>query len=83
MKSAKVAISLPEQVLKAVEQGRRATGESRSEFFRRAIEKLLAQEAEAAKAREYILRYQEFPETALEVSETHMSARQALEQEPW
>ncbi|MFW6126413.1 MAG: ribbon-helix-helix protein, CopG family, partial [Chloroflexota bacterium] len=32
---AKVAISLPEEVLKAVEEQRIAHGESRSDFFRR------------------------------------------------
>ena len=43
-KSTKVAISLPERVLKAIEKERKARGESRSEFFRRAAEKLLKQE---------------------------------------
>ena len=32
-KSAKVAISLPENVLKAIEKERKVRGESRSEFF--------------------------------------------------
>lgn len=35
-KSAKVAISLPEHILKAIEKERKTRGESRSEFFRRA-----------------------------------------------
>ena len=37
-KSAKVAVSLPEDALEAVETKRKAKGESRSEFFRRAID---------------------------------------------
>ena len=41
MKSAKVAISLPEDALEAVETKWKAKGESRSEFFRRAIEMLV------------------------------------------
>ena len=36
-KSAKVAISLPEDVLEAVEAERKVKGESRSKFFRRAM----------------------------------------------
>ena len=36
-KTAKVAISLPEDILKVVEKERKARGESRSEFFRQAM----------------------------------------------
>ncbi len=46
-KSAKVAISLPEIVLRAVEKERKAKGESRSAFFRRAAERLLNQAHES------------------------------------
>lgn len=38
-KSAKVAISLPGDILEAVETERKAKGESRSQFFRRAAER--------------------------------------------
>ena len=47
-KSAKVAISLPEDVLEAVETERKAKGESRSQFFRQAIERLLKQERDSS-----------------------------------
>ena len=69
-KVAKVAISLPADVLKAVEAERKARGESRSEFFRRAVEKLLREERESAAVRDYVRGYREIPESAEEVEET-------------
>jgi metal-responsive CopG/Arc/MetJ family transcriptional regulator len=38
-KTSKIAISLPEEVLKAVEREREESGESRSQIFRRAQRK--------------------------------------------
>ena len=40
---AKIAISLPDEVLQAVEKERLASGQSRSEFFRNAVEAFLRQ----------------------------------------
>ncbi len=40
-KSAKVAISLPEDILEAVEMERKAKGENLSQFIQRVIERLL------------------------------------------
>jgi Arc/MetJ-type ribon-helix-helix transcriptional regulator len=45
-KTTKIAISLPEEVLDAVERERGESGESRSEFFRRAVEALLRRQRE-------------------------------------
>ena len=61
-KSTKVAISLPERVLQAIEKERKARGESRSEFFRRAAEKLLKQEHEFKAVEKYIQGYCSLPE---------------------
>lgn len=80
-KSAKVAISLPEDVLEAVETARKTKGESRSQFFRRAIERLLKQERDSSK--DYVRGYQEFPESAEEVEAIHRIGIAVLAEEPW
>ncbi len=82
-KSAKVAISLPEQVLKAVEKERKASGESRSEFFRRAVEKLLKQEQESRSIEKYVRSYRDIPESAEEVEAVHTTGAAILAREPW
>ena len=82
-KVAKVAISLPEDVLEAVEIERRAKGENRSQFFRRAVERLLKQERESLAAKDYIRGYQEMPESAEEVEAAHRAGSAVLAEEPW
>ncbi len=82
-KSAKVAISLPEHVLKAIEKERKARGESRSEFFRRAAEKLLKQEQEAKAVEAYIRGYRAVPESSEEVEAVHRTGVAVLAEEPW
>jgi metal-responsive CopG/Arc/MetJ family transcriptional regulator len=82
-RSMKVAISLPEHLLKAVEEERKARGESRSEFFRRAAEKLLKQEQESKAIKQYIQGYCDIPESADEVEAIHRAGSAVLAQEPW
>jgi len=82
-KSAKVAISLPEDILEAVETERKAKGQSRSEFFRRAIERLLRQERESSAVKDYVHGYQEIPESVEEVEATHRVGSAVLAEEPW
>ena len=82
-KTAKVAISLPESILMAVEDERKARGESRSEFFRRAAEKLLKEEREALAVRQYLRGYLEMPESAEEVEAIHRVGITILAKEPW
>lgn len=82
-KSAKVAISLPAHVLQAVEKKRTASGESRSEFFRRAVEKLLKQEQECAAIEKYIRGYREVPESTEEIESADRLASEVLAEEPW
>ena len=82
-RSAKVAISLPERMLKAIEKERKGRGESRSEFFRRAAERLLKQE-EAAKAdEEYVRAYTAIPESSEEVAVANQLGTASLAKEPW
>jgi metal-responsive CopG/Arc/MetJ family transcriptional regulator len=82
-KSAKVAISVPEDILKAVETERKAKGESRSQFFRRAAERLLKEERGTSAIQEYIRGYREIPESAEEVEAVHQVGSAVLAEEPW
>jgi len=60
---AKIAISLSEEVLQAVEKERLANGQSRSEFFRRAAEEYLSRIKQREQVEQYIKGYQKYPET--------------------
>lgn len=82
-RTSKIAISLPENLLKEVEREREQSGESRSEFFRRAVEKLLKQEREAEADRNYIRAYREMPETEEEIEAMDKIGRETLAQEKW
>ena len=82
-KAVKIAISLPDELLKAAERERRAKGESRSEFFRRALETLLRREREREAGQRYVEGYREQPETEEEVAAVHQASSATLSQEPW
>ncbi len=82
-KTAKIAISLPEEVLDAVEREREESGESRSEFFRRAVEMLLRRRREQEMSQQYIRAYQRMPETKEEVAAAYRAASSILAEEPW
>jgi len=81
--STKVTISLPVNVLKEIETSRESRGESRSEFFRRAAEKLLRQEKEAEAVKRYIHGYTVLPESAEEVEAVYQAGISVLSGEPW
>lgn len=82
-KTTKIAISLPEDVLAAVEQERKDSGESRSEFFRRAVDVLLRHEREREMGEMYTRAYQQMPETKEEVEAARRAASSILAEEPW
>lgn len=82
-KVAKIAISLPEDVLEVIEKERKAKGESRSQFFRRAVEALLRQQHERAAIEQYVHGYTQMPETADEVQAAHQVGAAVLAEEPW
>ena len=82
-KISKVAISLPEDVLAAVEAQRQVKGETRSEFFRRAVETRLKQEQESSTIRDYVRGYQQFPDPPEEVEAAHRAGSAVLSAEPW
>ena len=82
-RTAKVSISLPENVLDAAERERRSTGESRSEFFRRAVEALLKQKREDEAVEQYMAGYLAEPETPYEVDAIDGASHETLSGEPW
>lgn len=63
----KVAISLPPTVLDSVEKERRKRGESRSEFFRQAVQAFLRDLQQRKDVERYVQGYLEHPERAEEV----------------
>jgi metal-responsive CopG/Arc/MetJ family transcriptional regulator len=82
-KTSKVAISLPEEVLNAIEKEREGSGESRSQIFRRAAELLLRQRQEREMSEQYIRVYQQTPETKEEIEAARRAANAILAEEPW
>jgi metal-responsive CopG/Arc/MetJ family transcriptional regulator len=82
-KSAKITISLPENTLEAVEKERKVSGESRSEFFRHAVENPLKKERESKEVTLYIRGYRAMPETAGEVDAVNRLGESVLAEEPW
>lgn len=80
---AKIAISLPDEVLQAVEQERLARGESRSAFFRRAVEQYLRRERERKWEEEYVRAYREHPETPEELAWVKATLGYAFADSPW
>jgi metal-responsive CopG/Arc/MetJ family transcriptional regulator len=59
----KVAVSLPDDLLAAADEERKKQGETRSGFFRRAVELLLRREREAQAEERYIRNYRDDPES--------------------
>ena len=82
-KTSKIAISLPEEMLAAVEKERAMSGESRSEILRRAIRQFLARRRENKLSERYLHAYEEMPETEQEVAAARHSASAILSAEPW
>ncbi len=82
-KTAKVAISLPEDVLNNIEKERKARGESRSEFFRKAVERELKSEKESSAIRAYIQGYKKMPETTEEIAMAQQTALVVFSAETW
>ncbi len=80
---AKIAISLPDEVYQAVEKERLANGESRSKFFRRAVEDYLRRAKERKDVEQYIRGYQKYPETKEEVALAESTLGYVMAENPW
>ena len=64
----KIAISLPAELLAEAERERAIRRESRSEFFRRAVEAFLDQQRQREAIHLYVQGYLQQPESAQEVA---------------
>ena len=82
-KTTKIAISLPDELLSAVEQERSVSGESRSELFRRAVAMLLRRRQEQEMSQQYIRAYKQMPETREEIAAARHAASTILAEESW
>ena len=80
---AKIAISLPDEVLDAVEKERSASGISRSEYFRRTVEEHLRREKEKEDVARYIQGYLDDPETPEEFEWARAMPHYAFDDESW
>ena len=80
---AKIAISLPDEIFQAVEKERLAKGESRSKFFRRAVEEHLRRAKEREDVERYIRGYQLYPETQEDVALAMATLHYAFDDESW
>ncbi|MDA1095709.1 MAG: ribbon-helix-helix protein, CopG family [Chloroflexi bacterium] len=82
-KSVKIAISMPAEVLEAVETRRAASGETRSEFFRRAVEARMRRENEREADERYVKSYRDHPEDPAELEALFRLGLEAWAEEPW
>lgn len=82
-RTVKVAISLPSDLLAAAEHAREARGETRSEFFRQAVEALLQHEEQRQAINQYLEGYRRHPESDEEIRVATQLAAVVLAQEPW
>jgi metal-responsive CopG/Arc/MetJ family transcriptional regulator len=82
-KVTKIAISLPAEILSAVEKEREESGESRSRIFCRAVELLIHERKNKEMSEQYIRAYQEMPETEDEIKFANQTSSESLAGEPW
>lgn len=82
-KTTKITISIPEELLAAVEHEIKNSGESRSQFFCRAVETLFKQRQRQVLKERYIRGYRQLPETNEEVDATRLAANIILAEEVW
>jgi len=79
----KVTVSLPAAVHRAAERERRSRKETRSQFFRNALEAFLKQQREREAAERYVQGYLAHPEMEPEVAAVDQASRAVLAAEPW
>ena len=80
---AKIAISLPDEILLDIANERLAIGETSSEFVRRAVETYFVVQRKLRDREEYIWGYLNDPETNAELGWVEESARNVLKQYLW
>lgn len=81
--SAKISISLPKRTLEIADRERRATGESRSQLFRRAVEALVERRRREEAIELYRAGYVAEPEAEYDVDDLDRLGEEILERESW
>jgi metal-responsive CopG/Arc/MetJ family transcriptional regulator len=79
----KVAVSIPEELYRAVERARKRHRKSRSAVMQDALRHWLRHEAEIALVREYENGYRRRPESRREVAAAEAAAKHLLASEEW
>ncbi|MBI3768483.1 MAG: ribbon-helix-helix protein, CopG family [Deltaproteobacteria bacterium] len=79
----KVAVSIPDELYRAVERVRKRSGETRSAVMQDALRYWLRREAEVALVREYEAGYRRTPEGRRETKAAEKAAVQLLAREKW
>ena len=79
----KIAISLPPELHKALEQVRKKTGRSRSALLQEALRLWLQAQQEAALIRQYEAGYRSQPESRAEVRAAEAAAVRLLASQEW
>ena len=80
---AKIAISLPDDILKDIEDERLAAGETRSEFFRRAVKAYFQNKRKREDIERYVRGYLKQPETEEELAWVEAASQAVLAEYPW
>jgi metal-responsive CopG/Arc/MetJ family transcriptional regulator len=79
----KVAVSIPDDLYRAVERVRKRSGETRSAVMQDALRHWLRRQAEVALVREYEAGYRRKPEGRREMKAAERAAVQLLAGEEW
>ena len=79
----KVAVSIPDDLYRAVERARRKSGKTRSAVVQDALRAWLDHQANAALVREYEVGYRRRPESRREIKAATSAAVRLLAGEPW
>jgi Arc/MetJ-type ribon-helix-helix transcriptional regulator len=82
-KVAKVSISLPEELLEAVDDLVRTRAKTRSELIREAVERLLRAEEDARLEAQYAAGYRSHPEDDAEARAAEVMAAETAGCDPW
>ena len=82
-RSAKIAISLPQELLQGIQAECEARGQTRSEFFRRAVVLYLRRQRERELEERYVRGYLDMPESDEEVEWTQSAGLASLSRDPW
>ena len=83
MKVAKVAVSLPSELIAEIDRERRASHTTRSAYFRSVLERHLREASHSALTAAYVRGYTQQPDTAEEIEFAKSTAVDAIRELDW